>query len=329
MHLFPMNAQECKDQKKQDRFLADPDYVAETKWNGYRQLIRDGEAFSRSVSVKDGEQVSKSEYIPHVVHSFVEYKGYWFDGELLQFPKGKAKNVTSIMQSKTATDAIAKQAVQGKLTYMLFDILKTPDGEVINLPWKARRKLLEDAYWSGLYQNEFIRLSNVCIAGKTLFLQDILREGYEGIMLKNVNAPYKPSPPGGDSRPAGTWYKIKAELEHTEDVVILGFKPAEQYYRDSTGKVDLNRTTRFYDQGWIGGVLIGQYVDGEMFPVGSFSGIKDELRADMTANPNKYIGEVVELRAFEREPSGRFVSPVFIRLRDDKRPEECTWNKEV
>jgi len=324
--LFPMNAQECKKQDKQDFLLGSEEYVAEIKWNGYRQLLRKGNAFSRSKSVVTQQQVSKTEWIPHITRDLLALGGYDFDGELLKYPDGKAKDVTSIMQSKLE-GALEKQEKNGKLTYVIFDLLSTPqEGMIINRPWAYRRILLEQTYYKYLQGHPFIKLSEVAYTGKRELLEKALDIGLEGIMLKNKKGLWVPSPAGGDSRPANNWYKIKAELDHPEECVIIGYKPPEQYYTDpATGKQDKERFTRFYSNNWIGGVRIGQYKNGILVDVGSFSGIKDELRKDMSENPDTYLNKVVSIKAFDREPTGRFISPVFKGFRDDKRPQECTW----
>lgn len=328
--FFPMNAQECKKQDKQNILLASNDYVAEIKWNGYRQLLREGNAFSRSKSVVSQQQVSKTAWIPHITDDLLKLGGWWFDGELLKYPNGKAKDVTRIMQSGLEL-ALQKQEETGKLTYVIFDILRHPNGTMLNtLPWRTRRVLLETIYEEELEGHPYIKLSEVVYDAKRDLLEKALGIGLEGIMLKNKNGLWIPSPDGGDSRPANNWYKIKAELDHPEECVIFGFKPSEQYYTDSvTGKQDKERFTKFFTNNWIGGVRIYQYnKDGGRVDVGSFSGINEVLRKDMSEHPDNYINKVVSIKAFDREPNGRFISPVFLGFREDKRPEECTWLRE-
>lgn len=323
--LYPMNAQACKKEKVQKRLFADPNYIAEVKWNGYRQLIESGEAFSRIRS-------NKTEWIPQVTDTLKNLGEYIFDGELLKFPDGKAKDVTSIMQSKLET-ALEKQKLGGKLTYVAFDLLALKDGTWIgNRPWKERREILEEVFRNEqeLKANKYIRLSTVYDYDPEELLKTMVEKGMEGIMLKHINSKWVGAPKGKDSRPANTWYKIKVELNEAEDVVILGFKNPNQFYVDPrTNKPDKTRESKFFTRGWIGGVRIGQMLNGKLVDVGSFSGITDALRKDMSEFPEKYINKVCMIKAFEREAdTGRFISPVFKGFRDDKRPEECVWIKE-
>lgn len=323
MELFPMNAQRPNERKLRE-IMGNEQYVAEIKWNGYRQVFKEGELLSRSVGV-DGKQKAKTEWVPHITQELIALGDYWFDGELLLYPGGTSHDVTRIMQSSREL-AIEKQQDLGMLTYMLFDVLHTPTlGYIADKPFEYRRKVLEQTYDRYLKGHPWIRLSVV-------YQHDRIQEtidrskalGLEGVMLKRLSGLWVPGTATTDSRPANNWYKIKHEIDG-EDCIITGFVPPEMYYRGEGGKADTNRTTKYYNLGWIGGVRIGQYQRGVLVDVGSFSGISDELRRDMSEHPKKYLNRVVTVKAFGRNASGHFTSPVFQGFRDDKKPTECVW----
>ena len=48
----------------------------------------------------------------------------------------------------------------------------------------------------------------------------------------------------------------------------------------------------------------------------------DAMRVEMWAAPDAFIGQVMEVRGQEIN-DGAIRHPAFIRIRDDKRPEEC------
>jgi ATP-dependent DNA ligase len=83
--------------------------------------------------------------------------------------------------------------------------------------------------------------------------------------------------------------------------------------------------TKFYYNGWIGAIRYGMYRDGQLIELGQTSGMSEAVREELTTNGDSYIGTVMEVEAFEQLPSGAFRHPRFMRFRDDKRPEECTW----
>lgn len=325
MELFPMNAQR-PNMRKFKTIMESTDYVAEIKWNGYRQLALSGQLLSRSIGVT-GTQKSKTDWVPHITSDLIQLGDYWFDGELLLYPGGNSHDVTRILQSKKEV-ALEKQATTGRLTYVLFDVLRTPEhGDMLGLPYWQRREVLEHTYDRFLKGHPWIRLSPV-------YAHDQIEQaitwskqaGLEGVMLKNVHGLWIPGTATTDSRPANNWYKMKHEIDG-EDCVIIGYVPPEKYYRGEGGRVDKSRTTKYYDRGWIGGVRIGQYRGGQLVDVGSFSGITDDLRADMTQYPSKYTGRVVTIKAFGRNASGHFTSPVFQGFRDDKKGVECVWQE--
>lgn len=322
MELFPMNAQPLKG-KKRDQVMVNDQYIAEIKWNGYRQLSIGGNLLSRGVGV-DGRQKSKTEWVPHITNDLLKLGDYWFDGELLRYPGGTSHDVTRIMQSKVET-ALDKQAEFGNLTYVIFDLVHTPqNGWIGDKSWTFRRNALVTVYHTHLKGHPWIRLSE----RYTNFDEAIAyskESGLEGIMLKNRNGLWLPGSARTDSRPANNWYKIKHEIDQTEDVFIIGYVPPEMYYKDEFGRKDTERFSRFYTNNWIGGVRIGQYRNGVICDVGSFSGISDDLRADISRFPERYLNRVCMVKGFERNDSGHFTSPVFVGFRDDKRPIECVW----
>ena len=52
--------------------------------------------------------------------------------------------------------------------------------------------------------------------------------------------------------------------------------------------------------------------------------MSDEIREKLSRNPDRYIGEVIEIAAMERTKDGRYRHPQFVRLRPDKSPRDCT-----
>jgi ATP-dependent DNA ligase len=82
--------------------------------------------------------------------------------------------------------------------------------------------------------------------------------------------------------------------------------------------------TKFYYNDWIGAVKFGKYdKDGNLVELGECSGLTDELREDMSKNPDKYIGECMEIGAMEKTRDGFYRHPQFSRMRPDKNPKEC------
>lgn len=346
--LLPMGAKEVKDAKKMEALWDNPEYIAEEKLDGARYLSIGGRFFSRRISDVTGIPVEKTAQVPHLASVLEKYPNLILDGEV--YYEGMTSNeVTSIMGSLPER-AIALQEERGKLKYVVFDILRDLEGEwLIDLPWIERRKKLEEFHQTFILRDEnahYVDISTVVLTQKKEFYKAIVARGGEGVILKNINGKYIP-----DKKPAWNWIKVKKHI--TDDVVIIGFKPPVKeyngkeldtwlYWEDPNGnkrevvytkegmsnaelvKFGFVPVTKFYFNNWIGAVKFGKYdKDGNLVELGECSGLTDELRKDMSENPDKYIGQVMEIGAMEKTRDGFYRHPVFNRMRPDKNPHEC------
>jgi ATP-dependent DNA ligase len=360
--LLPMGGTTVKDPDKMDEIWESDEYVAEEKLDGSRYLCIGGRFFSRRKSVVDGIPVEKTENVLHLSGIFQGYDKLILDGEVY-LPGGKSNEVTSIMGSYPER-ALQLQQERGFLCYVVYDILRDIEGNwLLDLPWKERRKKLEETYnrilndMGGLKSSakNFFKLTYPVYENKREFYRMVVSLGGEGVMLKNINGKYVP-----DKKPRWNWIKVKTEI--TSDVIITGFKPAKKEYEGKeldtwnywekdgvlftaseilSGLSDVEKefayesyeyfkklgyepVTKYYFYGWIGSVEFAQFNDkGDLVNVGFCSGISEELRKDMTENPDKYVGQVMEISAMERTKDGYFRHPQYLRMRPDKNPNEC------
>ena len=173
----------------------------------------------------------------------------------------------------------ASKVSRGWADYVVFDVLKYKGRDVRGLPWSERRQLLEQAV-KQLYQlkelhgqAEHIKLAKIVLQGKKHFYEEIVKAGGEGIMLKHVNHSYK-----AGSRES--WIKVKRFTTH--DVVISGTIPGKGR---NIGKV--------------GAFRISAYMDGVLREVGRVNIGTDKFRDEVSANPDLFMGKVIEVRAQE------------------------------
>jgi ATP-dependent DNA ligase len=283
--------------------------------------------------------------------------GTVLDGEMIVDKAGaRSRDVTSIIGSKPE-GAIQKQVERGWLVYVVFDCLFYKGEDLRKMSLVRRRRYLQQVIDE--WKNPFVRMvPNTALAGVAPedFLLGIWGRGGEGVILKDLNSTY------GDEK---AWVKVKREF--TEDVVIIGYDaPEEQTAKKRQVVVTENgfevkkretvevSQSRLAANGWIGALRFGQfvpvpadYVQDEkkgdvMLPqalidgpkgkmvlryCGSCSGMDDTLRKEFSDNKEKYIGQVVEILANEREPSGKFRHPRMVRLRNDKNPSDCVWGQ--
>lgn len=115
-----------------------------------------------------------------------------------------------------------------------------------------------------------------------------ISEGYEGAMVKDPAAPYR----------FGRGYEVmKLKAFHDVDLTIEGFV-------EGTGK----------HEGKLGSVIVT--FDGVQVQVGS--GFSDELRGQIWADQQSFLGRTVEIRYQEVTPDGSLRFPTFKCFRNDR-----------
>lgn len=125
----------------------------------------------------------------------------------------------------------------------------------------------------------------------------VIGQKFEGLIFKNSDRPWH-SPMG----------RMKAETDM--DYVCVGFD---------------HSTSNTY-AGWgVKSINGGLFVDGELKLVCRVPGLTNELRKEFYDHPDKYIGRVFEAQGKKLSKKGALRHPNFIRWRDDKSKEECTW----
>ena len=189
----------------------------EFKYDGFRMLI--GKSKDKIIiHTRRLENVTKQ--FPDVVELIKEHvkaDSCIIDGEAVGYdPKTKNyvpfQNISQRIKRKYDIEQLAKEV---PVELNIFDILYYDGKPVINESYEKRRKIIEKI----IKEKEFrIRLSEQTVTDDVekaeLFYKKSLDAGNEGIMLKSLNAPYKPG-----SR-VGHMVKLKPVME-TLDLVIV------------------------------------------------------------------------------------------------------------
>ncbi len=303
-----------------------PLYVAEPKIDGCHYFCDSGRFLSTRVSKTTGNLVDKTGNFPHLVEAFLraELGRIVLDGEIYYPGASNSYDATKITGC-LENEAIRRQENElGWISYCMFDVLRDEEGNwLISEPWYVRREYLELIAHRLRTYSEYFHLIPVVRSRKENFLDKMLDEGREGIVLKQIQGVYIPG-----KRPMWNWMKVKTELE--DDVVIMGFDPPEKRY---TGKDYENwpyweegePVTKTYYHGLIGSVVFGKYNgEGELVYLGSCTGIDDRMRKEFTENQEEYIGRVMKIKAMEKTADGRYRHPNFLMVHEDKNAFECT-----
>lgn len=314
----------------------------------------DGEVFlrPRARNVKK-EFVNKVDWVPHL-HSFFNEldPGTVLLAELYLPRDEQAKSTSSIMNSLQAKAIKRQEKEEDKLILYVFDILAW-NGESF-LDKRAEDRFEQLIVGWRAFPHKYVEWAEY-VDGKELWdkLQQLLADGYEGMVITKKDAKYQPG-----KRSNAVSLKIKREIQETIDCVIIGanspsilytgkeietwpywfnnlthqFITADEYldtyhtniYAAYNEGVPVEPVTKNYFYGWAGSLKLGLYDGDKLIHVGDLSGISDEIRQ----NWKDYIGKVVEISCMEisedKDGNKGFRHPRSLGFRDDKPARECT-----
>lgn len=341
-------------QEKKDGAL----YVLEKTDSGYIYL------FSRTKSKKTGELVEKSDNFPHI-KEWAEFnlpKGTILVGEIY-IPGGHSNTVTKLSgclpkkAQERQFDKTCKDYI-GPAHYYIFDILRFQGQDIQTKPTIER---LENYLWgekiNWSFKNvDFVERAITFYKDFELHLQNILNNGGEGMVFKNKQCPYR----AGMRSTASQMFKWKQHLDSVDLVCVDIECPKIEYtgkeiktwkywikwidkirckyeilpegcYYDSylENPEEYMPVTKFWYNGWGGAFSLGCYKNNKLTYVGRVSsGLTDEMRANMTLHPEKYLDKVIQISCMSLDSKeGTIRHPVFEKIRTDKNPEECLWEE--
>lgn len=270
-------------------------YVGEPKLDGWRLLLHvadDGvHIYTRTGKSHDGS-------LPAIEQEAAEHlpPGTWLDGEAvaLSVTDGKITHDWATVQSVLGSSTSRAAALSDKITFMAFDLLAHGGIDARRLPYAKRRSLLERAVGSGLSRIQIV--PQVTVSDESLAA--LLSQGFEGLMAKDVTAPYSSGKRGHG------WIKVKPQ--DNLDAVVMDFTPGANGFT-----------------GLIGAVVFGQHDEsGRLVEVGRCSGMDMKTRQHMSNHPEQWVGQVIEVKHMGKMKTG-LRHPQFARRREDKAPREC------
>ena len=292
--------------------------AVEWKFDGSRVQVHWGNGkvtiYSRRL-----ENVTKA--LPEIVEAVKKSvrENVILDGEVIAVKDGRPMPFQHVLRRFRRKHEITKVMGEISLIVYFFDILYD-DGEIIDLPLEERRKRLE----SVVKENEIVRLAKQIVTNKKEDIEKVFREaldaGHEGAMLKNPKSPYIPGKRGKH------WLKLKEVME-TLDLVVIGGEWGEGRRSHLISSFEL---------------ACRDPVTGKLLPVGKVgTGFTDEDLEELTRMFKPLIvyedGKIVkfqpkivfEVAYQEIQKSPKYESgyalrfPRFVRVRDDKSPDEA------
>jgi len=238
------------------------------------------------------------------------------DGEMVVLDAAGRPSFTALAERMHVRDPsrAARLAASLPVTYMIFDVLRLAGEDLLNFPYALRRERLEDLELAGphwMVPPSFIDGPATSAAAQENHL--------EGVVAKRLDTPYLPGSRSPD------WIKVK--FDRTGDYVIGGWRSGVRKLGGLLVGVPGPDGLRF--RGRVGGG-IGAATERKLLaelkplavresPFAAEAVPREDARGAHWVRPEL----VVEVRYGNRTPDGRLRFPRFLRLRDDKTPEEC------
>jgi bifunctional non-homologous end joining protein LigD len=285
-----------------DKPFDSDDYVFELKFDGYRTLANiekgDVKLYSRNLKSFDDKFPSVAKLLAQVKEDVI------FDGEVIAYDR-KGNVSFQALQNLGETST--------RVEYVIFDLLYLRGKPLIDEPLLRRKMLLQDLlekYPTLTYS------AHVEKKGKDFFKRAV-KHKMEGMIAKHKEAPYLPG------KRSDAWLKIKAHK--TDEGVIVGFTQPR------------GSRKRF------GALVLAQYRKGdELAFIGhTGTGFTDRTLEELYAKMKPLVVKkspfveniplnapitwirpqlVAQLKFAEWTGSGVMRQPVFLGLREDKKP---------
>lgn len=304
-----------------------PDWLFEIKWDGYRAIAFVNKGHVRLVSRNQNDLTAQYSDL-HDLPKFLKTKTAILDGEIVALDE-HGRSSFSLMQQRTGfRDRKRRVAPRPDVSvlYYVFDLPYLDGYDLHRVPLESRKQALNTLLDA---PNDVIRLSEHFIGdGKALF-GAAARQGLEGILAKKRDSFY-------EERRSREWRKIK--ITRRLEAVIGGYTEPEG------------------SRAHFGSIVLGLYNSaGNLIHVGQAgSGFDHKTLAEvwkrlskLETKENPFHGKVEALRkAYWVKPKlvaeiqfsdwthatdeggPKLRAPVFLGLREDKDPKECTFEQE-
>ncbi len=304
------------------------DWLFEIKWDGYRSVafVRDGAL--RLVSRNQNDMTALYPELQDLPGS-VQAKTAVLDGEVVAIDE-QGRPSFSLMQQRTGIRH-GRFRAPGRtdvlVLYYAFDLIYLDGYDLHKVDLEQRKQLLERV----ITPDGNLRYSDHQVAHGTALFELASQKGLEGIVAKRRNSFY-------EERRSREWLKIKITREL--ECVVGG-------YTDPEGSRD-----------YFGSIVLGLYdKKGRLIHVGQAgSGFDHKTLGDvwkllhqLETKANPFHGEVevplhkvhwvkpelvAEIKFTEwthetSEGGPKLRAPVFLGLREDKDPKECTFEEEA
>lgn len=300
----------------------DPNWLFEIKWDGYRvvSFIENGKVRMVSRNQNDlGPRYPELRELPKLVNT----KTAILDGEVVVLDE-QGRPSFSLMQQRTGIRAHGRQAASRPdlpIIYYVFDLIYLDGYDLRRVALDDRKRVLRQI----LPPAELVRLSDHHAGQGIALFQVAKQKGLEGIVAKKCNSCY-------EERRSREWLKIK--ITQTADCVIGGYtspEGARQYfgslvlglYNNKKQLIHVGHAGTGFNHATLKQIFeVLKEIEAKKIP---FTGPVDAKNVHWV-KPERVAEVKFSEWTHETSEGGlKLRAPVFLGLRDDKDPEDCTF----
>jgi bifunctional non-homologous end joining protein LigD len=297
------------------------EWVFEVKWDGVRAILYKNHN-NISIQSRNGNDITRlyPEIVNAVKMSLRGSKSTVLDGEIVVLNEKGIPDFHTHQHRMHIQNhhEIMSLSVKNPSTYYVFDILYDEGKNLESLGYLQRRQILN----SVLKTNDTIRISEYIDEKGTQILASSKELNLEGIVAKHKRSLYREGIRSRD------WLKIKNTK--TQDCVIIGYTRGlgtrVSHFGSLVLAVYLAKEGKLKFAGHVGTGFNDQTLSeiySNLKPLESNSRPVDNI--PYLNRETKWLKPllVAEVKFDEWTRDGILRAPVFLRLRDDKQPEEC------
>ncbi len=302
--------------KPVEEAFSDAGWIFEVKWDGFRALAYVEEPFS--LKSRNGNELKQN--FPELASLAELASNVVLDGEIVVMQNGVPDFQALLKRGQAVSEGeIRRQTQQHPAVYIVFDVLEKNGDPLTQLSLTERKAVLQRSLKEG---------SNVLFCD---FIEEkgqdyfnlVLHKGLEGVVAKRRDSLYE------EGLRTGSWLKIKKVK--TADCVILGYTRGENVRSETFGALLLGVYGKKGQLVYVGKVGTGFSEATLHSLMDKFSEIKTDNVAftpesgDMVTWLKPKLVCEVAYQVVTVDVKLRMAR--FKRLRDDKKPEQCTLDQ--
>lgn len=301
-----------------DEPFSNPDWIFETKWDGFRSVCFLENGTVRLVSRNQIEMTPQYPELSGLARQF-KAKQAIVDGEIVALDEHGMPRFQLLQPRVGRKSAFEALRGKGAIVYFAFDLLYCDGYDMTACRLVERKALLQKI----LKPSGFVKYSDHIAAEGKMFFKEIEKFRLEGMIAKRAASPYL-------QKRSADWLKVKT-VQRSE-VVIGGYtQPRGSRSHFGALVVGLYRGKELHYVAHIGGGF-NQPTLGKVFrllqPLKTNSSAFEAV--PKTNEPVQWVKPrlVAEVKFSEWTADNRMRHPVFIGLRVDKKPQHCKFEFE-